>query len=371
MIRYLTAGESHGLGLTVIIEGFPSGVFLDTPFLQGFLKTRQYFVGRSRRSLWEKNAFHVLSGIAHEKTTGAPLTFFIENDPQSQKIPLTQESKWIPRPGHADLVGLMKYNHENIQTVWERSSGRETAARTLCGALCLSFLKSFGIQSLSHVTNIGGIDARNEISFEEIEQRIENSSLLCADPIKETLMKEKIEAAFQEKTSVGGVFEVRVKGAPLGLGSYVHWNRKLDAEISRALLSIQGIKGVEFGLGFDYAKTPGHLAHDEITGTFPKNIQRTTNRAGGIEGGMTNGEEIIARAVVKPPSTLLKPLSSLNIKTNEKAPSLVTRTDVCFVPSCAIVGQAVTGIAITNAFLEKFGGDSLEEIKNHYDTHIQ
>ncbi len=345
MIRYLTAGESHGLGYTVIIEGFPAGVLLDTAFLQNFLKSRQYFVGRSRRSLWEKNTFHILSGSSNEKTTGAPLAFFIENDAKSHKVPLSEENKFIPRPGHADLAGLIKYNHENIETVWERASGRETVARTLCGALCLSFLKHFGIESLSHVVSIG------------------NSTT-------ETLMKETIEAAFQEGTSLGGVFEVRVKGLPIGLGSYVHWDRKLDAEIAHALLSIQGVKGVEFGLGFQYANTPGHLAHDEITGSFPHNIQRLTNKAGGIEGGMTNGEEIIVRAVVKPPATLLKPLSSINIKTNEKTASAVTRTDVCFVPSCAVVGQAIIGITITNAFLEKFGGDHLEEIKAHYETHI-
>ncbi len=373
MIRYLTAGESHGIGYTVIIDGFPAGFEIPIDEINFYLKKRQWSLGRGRRSDSEKNQFHILSGLYKNKTSGAPLAFFIENNEKFQKIPVKEEHNTKPRPGHADFAGMIKFQHDNLEPVWERSSGRETAARTLCGALCLSFLKKFNIFSVSHVVNIGGAQALTSgLTFEEIEERRNKSPLLCADENAESIMKQKIENAFAEKTSCGGIFEVRFKNLPVGLGTYTQWDKKLGGLIAQELLSIQGVKGMEFGLGFKYADTLGHLAHDEIslekTSGKP---QRKTNYAGGLEGGMTNGEELVVKVAVKPPATLLKPLSTLDMKTLEPTEALVTRSDVCFVASCAIVGETAIGITVLNAFIEKFGGDSVKEMATHYETYIK
>jgi len=364
MIRYLTAGESHGQGYTVIIDGFPADFEIPLAEIDFYLQKRQWSLGRGRRSNFEKNKFHILAGLYKNKTSGAPLAFFIENDDKFQKTPIKEEHNTKPRPGHADFAGMLKFQHENLESVWERSSGRETVARTLCGALCLSLLKEFNILSVSHVINIGGVEAlTSQLTFNEIKTKRNPSSLLCADEKAESMMKQKIETACAEKTSLGGTFEVRVKGLPIGLGTYTQWDKKLSGLIAQNLLSIQGVKGIEFGLGFKYASTPGHLSHDEMSlNEESKKLQRRTNCAGGLEGGMTNGEELIARAVVKPPATLLKPLSTLDMKTGLPSEALVTRSDICFVASCAIVGETAVGITILNAFLEKFGGDSVKEV---------
>ncbi|MBI2608798.1 MAG: chorismate synthase [Deltaproteobacteria bacterium] len=367
MIRYLTAGESHGVGYTLIIDGFPAGFKIDFNHLQSFLNKRQNFFGRSTRSCWEENLFRILSGVSEGVTTGAPLSFFIENNSKSQKKPFKDHLK-TPRPGHADLAGMLKFDHKNVELVWERASGRETVVRTLCGALSLQFLKEFEIDSLSHVTNIGGVKTPpSKNTFSSLKNALSSSNLLCSDSEIEELMKEKIKSAEKEKTSLGGIFELRMTHLPIGLGSYTQWDQKLDALIAHDLMSIQGIKGVQFGIGFLYGETPGHQAHDEIIST----TQRKTNNAGGIEGGMTNGEEIIVSCTVKPPATLLKPLSSIDVDTQEKTKAFVSRSDVCFVPSAAVVGEAVLGIQILNAFLKKFGGDSLSQTKKHYETYCK
>ena len=373
MIRYLTAGESHGLGYTVVIDGFPAGFEIPLAEIDFYLQKRQWSLGRGRRSDSEKNRFHILAGLYKNKTSGAPLAFFIENDEKFQKIPIKEEHNTKPRPGHADFAGMLKFQHENLEPVWERSSGRETVARTLCGALCLSLLKEFNILSVSHVVNIGGIEAEtSQLTFNEIKTKRNLSSILCADEKAETMMKQKIETAFAEKTSLGGIFEVRVKGLPVGLGTYTQWDKKLSGLIAQNILSIQGVKGIEFGLGFKYASTPGHLSHDEISfNEEDKKTKRKTNCAGGLEGGMTNGEELVVRVVVKPPATLLKPLSTLDMKTGLPSEALVTRSDICFVASCAIVGETAVGITILNAFLEKFGGDSVKEVNTYYETYLK
>ncbi|MBI2027553.1 MAG: chorismate synthase [Deltaproteobacteria bacterium] len=365
MIRYLTSGESHGKGYTLIIEGFPSGFTIDLNYIQQLLSKRQKGVGRSKRSLWEDNSFDILSGILEGKTTGAPLAFFIPNNFKSQKKPYL-EKNLHPRPGHADHAGSIKYAHENIIPVIERASGRDTVARTLCGTLCLSFLNTFGVESLSHVINIGGICASRDANFDYIRERLQKSLLHCANTQAEQEMKGPIEKATREGTSVGGIGEVRFRGIPIGLGSYVHWDRNLDGSIAKAICSIPGIKGVQFGAGFDYANLPGHIAHDAFI--QDNGFHRRSNHAGGIEGGMSNGEEIVASFVIKPPSSLLKPLSSINLSSHSLDKAFVTRSDVCFVQAVCIVAQAVTGIEILNAFLEKWGGDSHTEIKKHYEA---
>ena len=311
----------------------------------------------------EQDKVKILSGIRKNKTIGSPITLFIPNvDYNIEKLP----EIWRPRPAHADFAGAIKYS-QGIRGVLERASARETAIRVAVGAICKILLKEFKTETLCHVVDIGGILADTmALTFAEIRTRSARSPLKCADGEAEKLMMEAIDDARRSRDSLGGRFELIIKEVPVGLGSYVHYDRKLDARLTMALMSIQGIKAVEVGLGFAYSGMRGSIAHDELFYRKGLGYFHKTNNAGGIEGGMTNGEPIILRCCMKPISTLRKPLRSVNMKSKHGARAKVERADVCAVPAASIVGEAVCAFEIANAFCEKFGGDSLREMKRNY-----
>lgn len=375
MLRFLTAGESHGKCLVAIIEGVPSNLSIDVNKINQKLAERQAGFGRGNRMKIEDDRVEILSGVRNGKTLGSPIALRIENrdwvnwkdtmDPEkiSKYEPLTK-----PRPGHADLAGIIKYNHYDVRNVLERASARETAARVAVGAVCLQFLSNFGIEIFSHVVQIGNVRTSVGFSKENFYQRIGNSKLRCLDEQVEKKMMEFIMDAKKNGDSVGGIFEIVVSGMVVGLGSHVHWDRKLDGRIAKAIMSIQGIKGVEFGLGFEYAAHLGSEVHDEILYNEGKYLRRTNN-SGGIEGGISNGEDIVIRAVMKPIPTLCKPLKTVNITTKLVDEAVVERSDVCAVPAASVVGECAVAWEIACAIVEKFGGDSIEEIKRNFDEY--
>lgn len=381
MIRYLTAGESHGKSLTTIIEGIPSGLSLQEDDINIELARRQKGYGRGRRMELEKDEVEITSGVRLGKTLGSPITLIIKNrDWENWKrlmsvAPLERreiEFFNCPRPGHADLTGALKYNQKDLRNILERSSARETTSRVAAGAVVKKFLAEFGIKVISYVVEIGGIKAQiPNLSIEEIFTWAEDSDLRCPDKIAELKMKDKIDEAREKGDSVGGIFEVIVRGVPPGLGSYMQWDQRLDGRIAQAVMSIQAIKGVEIGIGFQAAQLPGSMVHDEIYyDQTKKRFFHKTNRAGGIEGGMSNGEDVIIRAAMKPIATLYKPLKSVNILTKESELATVERADTCRVPSASVIAEAVVAIEIGKAFLEKFGGDSLEETIRNYQGYL-
>ncbi|MCK5594907.1 chorismate synthase [bacterium] len=343
MLRYLTAGESHGQSLTSILEGMPAGLRINKTAINRELARRQSGYGRGKRMQIEHDTVQITSGLRRGLTLGSPITMTIKNkDWQNWKneSPITN-----PRPGHADLAGMLKYNQLDIRNILERSSARETAARVAVGAVAKNLLSKFGIEVTSCVCEIGGVDENKE------------------------LMREKIDHAQKNGDSLGGIFEVTVKNVPVGLGSHVHWDRKLDGRLARCLMSIQGIKGVEIGLGFAVSKSPGSKVHDEIT--YDCNFERKTNNAGGIEGGISNGEDIVIRGAMKPIPTLKKALNSIDIITKKPVKAKVERSDVCAVYAASVVGEAVVAFEIANAMCEKFGGDSIKEMKRNYNSYMR
>ncbi|MBA4548967.1 chorismate synthase [Thermoactinomyces intermedius] len=373
-MRYLTAGESHGPQLTVIIEGLPSQLSLDKEKIDRELARRQKGYGRGRRMQIEKDQVKILSGVRFGKTTGAPVTLVIENrdfnhwkkvmsvDP----IPEEAEKRKIsrPRPGHADLNGAIKYQHRDMRDVLERSSARETAARVAAGAVARLILEECGIRIAGHVIRIGDVVAEPvELSFEEMVERAELSPVRCLDQNAEEKMMALIDQAKKEGDSLGGVVETIVQGVPVGLGSHVHWDRKLDANIARAVVSINAFKGVEFGIGFEAAKRKGSEVHDEILWSKERGFYRRTNRLGGFEGGMTTGEPIIVRGVMKPIPTLYKPLQSVDIETKEPFQASIERSDSCAVPAASVVMENVVAWEVAQALLGKFSGDTMDEVK--------
>jgi chorismate synthase len=387
MFRYLTAGESHGPQMTAIIEGLPSGIKISVETINNDLARRQGGYGRGGRMLIEKDTVEILSGVRWGETLGSPVTLCVKNrdwENWKEKMSTREECKddtirvTRPRPGHADLPGAMKYDHHDVRNILERSSARETAVRVAVGAIAKSFLKEFGITVCGYVTEIGGIAAvcPQSMTLEEKYERIRKSELYTFDTDAETRMKMYIDKVRESGDTVGGIIEVGVKGVPVGLGSHVQWDRKLDACLAMAIMSIQAIKGVEIGIGFEAAGRSGSLVHDEIF--YDQSLvvhgatgfHRKTNNAGGIEGGISNGEEIIVRAAMKPIPTLYKPLKSVDIDSKEPFEATVERSDVCAVPAAAVVAEAVVAIEIANAFLEKFGGDSMSEIRRNYDGYI-
>ncbi|RNC69856.1 MAG: chorismate synthase [Desulfuromonadales bacterium] len=387
MLRYITAGESHGPQLTAIIEGLPSGLKISEEAINTDLARRQGGYGRGGRMLIEKDEVQILSGVRWGETIGSPVTLCVVNRDwvnwqekmspherhRDDKIRVTRS-----RPGHADLAGAMKYNHRDVRNILERSSARETAVRVAVGSVAKAFLAAFGIEVNGFVVELGGIRAeRGELSFERIKALAADSELATYDAGAEARMKAFIDTVKDAGDTAGGVVEVVVSGAPVGLGSHVQWDRKLDARLAMAVMSIQAIKGVEIGLGFDAARNPGSRVHDEIYYDSTRIVQgemsgffRKTNNAGGIEGGITNGEEIVIRAAMKPIPTLYQPLKSVDMLTKEPFEATVERSDVCAVPAAAVVAEAVVAIEIANAFLEKFGGDSLGEIRRSYDAYL-
>lgn len=383
-LRYLTAGESHGPQLTAIIEGLPSGIPVVAGDINRELARRQQGYGRGGRMKIETDTADILSGVRWGTTLGSPVTLVVKNRDwenwQEKMSPLPgfrDDSIAVtrPRPGHADLTGALKYDHCDVRNILERSSARETAVRVAVGAVARCFLSEFGIRLGGYVTGIGGVLATPaRLPFEELWKIAADSELFCCDPLFDEPMKRAIDAAKADGDTLGGIFEVQVLGCPPGLGSYVHWDRKLDARLAMALMSIQAIKGVEVGLGFGVAGRPGSQVHDEIYhepaqnrhGSLPA-YRRTTNNAGGVEGGMSNGEPIVVRAAMKPIPTLYKPLRSVDMKTHEQFEATVERSDTCAVPAALVVAEAVVAIEIAGAFLEKFGGDSLAEIRRNYE----
>ncbi|CUU01006.1 chorismate synthase [Candidatus Kryptobacter tengchongensis] len=366
-MRFFTAGESHGRGIFSFIDGFPAGVKVDIEYINHILALRQGGYGRGGRQKIEKDQADILSGVRKGITTGAPIIMAIWN-----KDFRDVKDSFVPRPGHSDLAGAFKYGIKDTRFISERASARETAGRVAAGALCEILLKEFKIKIISFVTEIGGVSIKMpEIhDYESFEKTIEGSELYTPDKEAETKMKEMIDLARRKKDTLGGVFEIRVIGVPPGLGSHTQWDKKLDGRLAQALMSIQAIKGVEIGIGFEAARKFGSEVHDEIVLENGK-IKRVSNRAGGIEGGMTNGNEIIVKAAMKPISTLYNPLRSVNLKNLEEEPALVDRSDICAVPAASVVGRAAVAIEIASAMIEKFGGDTLDEMITNYRHYIE
>lgn len=384
MLQYLTAGESHGKSLVVIIEGIPANLKINIEEINDQLRERQVGFGRGDRMKIEKDHVEILAGVRHNWTLGSPISLVIPNKDwenwQQIMAPIIEpatiieyeETTTSPRPGHADLAGAIKYGHKDLRNVLERASARETASRVAVGAIAKILLRQFDIQVVSHVIQIGKVKANVEDkSFNEIKERILISLLRCADKEKETEMIKVIEQAKEEGDTVGGIFEVRAIGVPIGLGSYSQWDRRLDGRLAFSVMSIPAIKGVEIGLGFECAEMPGSAVHDEIFYTKHKGYLRKTNHAGGLEGGVTNGQPIVLRAAMKPIPTLRKPLASVNFQTKGPTMASYERSDVCAVPSASVVGEAAIAIELCKAMQEKFAGDSIQEMKKNYQNYME
>ena len=368
-MRFLTAGESHGPSLTAILEGIPAGLSLKLENINRDLARRQQGYGRGGRMKIETDTVRILSGVRFGETLGSPLTLSVENrDWQNWQERMAAfgevhgEKVTAARPGHADLTGVRKYAREDIRDILERASARETAMRVAVGAVAKELLFALGVTVESAVLDIGGV-AADTAKRETGAAHKAASELNCFDTEAEEGMKEKIRAAKEAGDTLGGIFEVRIAGAPLGLGSHIQWDRRLDARFAAAMMSIQAIKGVEIGAGFGYAALPGSEAHDEMFLGENDSVVRRTNRAGGLEGGMTNGEDIVIRAVMKPIPTLMKPLHSVDIE--KKTPVLASkeRSDVCAVPAASVVGEAMAAFVLAEAFIEKFDSDNMRDMK--------
>ncbi|MBC8102640.1 MAG: chorismate synthase [Cytophagales bacterium] len=384
MLRFLTAGESHGQALIATIEGLPAGLPLTADSINAQLRRRQGGYGRGARQKIETDSVEILTGVRFGRTLASPVTFLIRNrdwenwktrmqvEPVSDPAALAAEEPkaiTIPRPGHADYVGMVKYGHDDLRNVLERSSARNTATLVAVGAVARGLLAEFGVRIVSHVVRIGGESAvaTDSITADALEAASEDSAVRCADPAASERMVALIDQAKRRGDTLGGVFEVVAFGLPVGLGSYVHWDERIDGRIAMAMMSINAIKGVEIGMGFAAAETPGSQVHDEFSPGGPTGVQRLSNRAGGTEGGITNGEPLVVRAAMKPIATLMRQLGSVNLQTGEAVPAFAERSDVCAVPAAAVIGEAMLGIVLAQAFLEKFGGDSLPEIRRNYD----
>lgn len=381
-LRYLTAGETHGPQLTAIIEGLPSNLKLDFEALNFELARRQKGYGRGRRMQIEKDTAEIVGGVRHGLTTGAPVALVVANNDWThwrnimniEPISGTDEEKrrvHRPRPGHADLNGGLKYNLKDLRNVLERSSARETAIRVAVGAIAKQLLGHFGIKIAGQVIRIGEIEAPpHQLPIDELISKTENSSVRVVDPETEKLMEAYIDKIKEEGDSIGGIVECIVEGVPIGLGSHVQYDRKLDGRIAQAVMSINAFKGVEIGIGFEAGRLPGSKVHDEILYSEERGYHRASNRLGGFEGGMTNGMPIVVRGVMKPIPTLYKPLQSVDIDTKEPFAAQVERSDACAVPAASVVLEHVVAWEVAKAFLEKFGGDSLEEIERNVKSYL-
>lgn len=368
-IRYLTAGESHGKALLSIIEGIPSGLRLDVNFINKELSRRMKGFGRGKRMGIEKDKVEILSGVKGGKTIGSPVSLLIRN--KDCKIESLHRVT-SPRPGHADLAGLLKFGAGDIREILERASARETASRVAAGAITKILLAEFNIELISHVVSIGRVDARKVTAFNKIKTLSESSPVRSCDPEASLLMCKEIEEAGERGDTLGGVFEIIIKGVPPGIGSYTQWDRRLDANLARAVMSVPGVKSIGIGLGSEVASRPGFLVHDAIY--FDKKsakFYRKSNNAGGLEGGVSNGENIILRAAMKPIATLGKPLDSVDIGTKKPRKAQVERADICAVPACGVISESMCAIEIAKAVNEKFGGDSLSEMKRNHKAYMQ
>ncbi len=393
MLRYFTAGESHGPCLTVIIDGVPAGFPIDVEKINFDLWRRQQGYGRGGRMLIEKDEVQIRSGIRWGETLGSPVALGIENrdwknwtkkmsprpGDRDESIVVTK-----PRPGHADLAGVLKYGQSDVRNILERASARDTVSRTTVGSFCKQLLEPFGIKVMGYIRSLGGVEAEIEgLTYEEIFQRAEESPVRVADKEAEAKMISLIDECKKQGDTLGGVFEVVAVGVPPGLGSYTQWDRKLDGRLARALMSIQAIKGVEIGIGFEGARRRGSQVHDEIFFDLkgklsektprvgPTGFYRGSNNSGGTEGGMSNGAPLVAHVAMKPISTLMSPLQSVDIRSKQPVDASVERSDVCAAPAAAVVGESVVAFELALAFLEKMGGDSLDEIMRNYQGYLE
>jgi chorismate synthase len=393
MLRYFTAGESHGPCLTMIIDGVPAGFPVDANKINHDLWRRQQGYGRGGRMLIERDEVQIRSGVRWGETLGSPVSFGIENrdwknwtkkmsaapEDRDEKIAVTK-----PRPGHADLNGVLKYDRSDIRDILERASARDTVSRTAVGSFSKQILSPFGIRVMGYIRSIGNITSNFDgLSYEEAYARAEESPVRTADSAAEEKMIGLIEECKKEGNTLGGIFEIIALGLPPGLGTHTQWDRKLDGRLAQALMSIQAIKDVEIGLGFEMARRRGSQVHDEIffdpakmvsEGTpriVPTGFYRGSNNSGGTEGGMSNGAPLVVRVAMKPISTLMSPLQSVDLRSKQQTDASVERSDVCAAPAAAVVGESVVAFELADAFLEKFGGDSLREIRRNYESYLE
>ncbi|MDP1471865.1 chorismate synthase [Priestia megaterium] len=382
-MRYLTSGESHGPQLTTIIEGVPAGLYLTDLDINKDLENRQKGYGRGRRMQIEKDSVKILSGVRHGYTLGSPITLVVENNDWKhwtnvmgiEPLPV-EEIKDVkrkitrPRPGHADLNGAIKYGHRDMRNVLERSSARETTVRVAAGSIAKKFLLELGINVVGHVVEIGNISTTDVSysSINDLKQKADESPVRCLDKDAEVQMMNAIDTAKQNGDSIGGIVEVIVEGVPIGLGSYVQYDRKLDAKIAAAITSINAFKGVEFGIGFEAARLMGSLVHDEIEWDVLRGYTRKTNNLGGFEGGMTNGMPLVIRGAMKPIPTLYKPLKSVDIETKEAFDASIERSDSCAVPAASVVAEAVVAWEVATAIIDQFGVDQMDIIKENMNS---
>ena len=386
MLRFTTAGESHGIALVSILEGMVAGLPLVAADIDVELARRQQGYGRGRRMKIETDRVEFLSGVRAGETLGSPIAMLIHNrdwknwqeimDPAPREgDPERKRQVTRPRPGHVDLSGMLKYNRDDARDVLERASARETTVRVAAGAICRRFLREFGITLGSHIVHLGGVDAKRPEKMPlDINKVADDSQLRTLDPDAEQAMIERIDTAKSDGNTLGGIAEVICDGVPVGLGSHVSWDRKLDGRLAAAIMSIPAVKAVEIGLGVESARRKGSDVHDEIDADERNvkagRVRRRTNRAGGMEGGISNGEQIVVRASMKPISTLMRPLGTIEMKTREPAQAVAERSDVTAVPAMGVIAEAMTAFVVAQAMLEKFGGDSLGETRRNYDSYI-
>ncbi|HXS12205.1 MAG TPA: chorismate synthase [Acidobacteriaceae bacterium] len=390
MLRFFTAGESHGEALVALISGLPAGVPVDQEFVNHELWRRQQGYGRGGRMRIEKDEAHILSGVRHGKTIGSPIAMTLANRdwknweqilPVEAGDPSLHKAVASPRPGHADLAGALKFDFKDARYVLERASARESAARVACGALAKLLLRELGIQVASHVIRVGTAQLAREVSFDEVASiaNRDDVMLACADADSEAAMKAEVDKVLRTGDTVGGVFEVIVHGLPPGIGTHVNWDERLDGLLAQALMSLQAVKAVELGRGVTAAESPGSQVHDAIAYAEGENasaegftkFRREKNNAGGVEGGMSNGEDVVVRGYLKPISTLRRPLGSISFETREPTKASYERSDVCVVPAAGVAGEAMVALTIARLVLEKFGGDSLKELKRNFQGYCE
>lgn len=391
MLRFSTAGESHGESLVALLSGLPAGVRFDQEFLDRELWRRQQGYGRGGRMRIEKDTAHVLSGVRHGKTIGSPIAMTLANRdwknweeilPVGEGDPEKHKAVASPRPGHADLAGALKYDFADARYVLERASARESAARVACGALAKMLLHSLGVHVASHVVRVGGAELDREVTFAEVAALAERDEVMlaCVDAASEARMKGEVDVALRTGDTIGGVFEVLVHGLPPGVGTHVNWDERLDGLLAQAVMSLQAVKAVELGRGVTAASSLGSTVHDAIAyeaepvaeGAAPfTKFSREHNNAGGIEGGISNGEELVVRGYLKPISTLRRPLASVSFATREVTKAAYERSDVCVVPAAGVAAEAMVALCVARLVLEKFGGDSLRELERNFHGYCE
>jgi len=385
MLRYFTAGESHGEALVAFLSGMPAGLQVNQAFLDRELWRRQQGYGRGGRMKIERDSAHILSGVRDGMTIGSPIAILLENKdwknwaeslPVEKGDPAKHKRVASPRPGHADLAGALKYNFPEARYVLERASARESAARVAVGGLAKLLLRELGIEVLSHVISVGAVSVQSEVQWEQIQPLHARDEVLlnCVDPAIEQQMKAEVDRVLKTGDSVGGVFEVVARNVPPGFGTYAQWDERLDAQLAAAVMSLQAVKAVEIGAGVSAAASPGSAVHDEIgyrQDTAVAGFTRARNNAGGIEGGVSNGEEIRVRGYLKPISTLRRPLQSVDFATREPVKAAYERSDVCVVPAAGVAAEAMVALTLARCALEKFGGDSMTEILRNFKGYLE